>query len=289
MGRIFFSRDAVVRGFITQCSAKFPGPGVNACRATLECIINSVDTSTQGRWSAGAGILSFMPTIVALTSNSIDEVALVAEESILLAMFLGVCSSSVFTTRFGVSFESGLDSDAAILEDLDVTIPEALNRSAAQRKKRAKERMSLMSGAIALLTACCVAIWIASRMIWRNGVVIYSCMWNFHIPFWLALSQTLVLSNIVLRPCLYSREVIPMLRLTVDAGRKQRFPEKQPRMLQYVQKLFGPATSYDAWPAAIVLRTEKTTVVAHCIRFVTSVLTMALYAYSTVILAGMTM
>ena len=80
------------------------------------------------RRSAGAGILSFMPTIVALTSNSIDEISLVAEESTILALVLGICSSSAFTTRFGISGDAGIDSDAAVLEDLELTITDAINR-----------------------------------------------------------------------------------------------------------------------------------------------------------------
>ncbi len=103
MVRQFLSRDAIVRQVISNCTAVLPSlPRIaeeSECQVVLGCILDSVKAAVQGRWSAGASILAFIPTIVAMTSNSVEEVVLTSEESLLLAVLLCLCSVTVLTTR----------------------------------------------------------------------------------------------------------------------------------------------------------------------------------------------
>jgi hypothetical protein len=79
----FQSRDATVRSVIQTCSTQV-GSGRRNCYEMLSCVIDWLPSSYAARWSAGASILAFAPTIVGLMSNSVQEVAAVAEESTLL-------------------------------------------------------------------------------------------------------------------------------------------------------------------------------------------------------------
>lgn len=51
----------------------------------------------------------------------------------------------------------------------------------------------------------------------------------------------------------------------------------------------GVLSTRPAWPERLVIRTERTNFVSHSLRLLTSILSFALYTYSTAILAGVTM
>ena len=98
--RIFNSRDAHVRSVIEACRAQVPNEKAQ-CYEMLRCILDNVLSDFTARWSAGASILAFIPTIVGLMSNSINEITSIADESVLLAIALSITSITAFFRRFG--------------------------------------------------------------------------------------------------------------------------------------------------------------------------------------------
>ena len=100
--RHFHSQDAVVRLVIEQCEAQIPNRNEHLkCYDILRCILNQIPCDYLARWSAGASILGFVPTIVALMSNSISEVTSIADESTVLAIALSISSVTAFNSRSG--------------------------------------------------------------------------------------------------------------------------------------------------------------------------------------------
>ena len=71
------------------------------CYEMLRCILDNVPSDFTARWSAGSSILAFIPTIVGLMSNSINEITSIADESVILALALSVTSITAFSRRFG--------------------------------------------------------------------------------------------------------------------------------------------------------------------------------------------
>jgi len=126
--RKFHSRDSHVRAVIANCTTIVDSQpsvsGESRCQQTLECILNEVDAATSVRWSAGASILAFIPTVVALMSNSIDDLVLVAEDSSILAYVLVFCSITAFLRRFGGCYETNQEL-SAVKEDVRHHITEA--------------------------------------------------------------------------------------------------------------------------------------------------------------------
>lgn len=185
--RNLHSQDAYVRSAIAFCQgndsspAPAPAPGESECQTTLKCVLNTVDQAAQGRWSAGAAILAFIPSIAALISNSIDDVVLVSEESRLLALALSLCSLTVFPSRFGGERHE-LRATAAIQEELKYYIVRACENQDFSRQSSLWSYHAVFGGTLALLLACCVLIWYPTIMISENGVVIFSCNPQIHMP-----------------------------------------------------------------------------------------------------------
>lgn len=97
--RLFDSRDSLVRSVIEQCVSEVPKQK-EQCYYILRCIINNAPSDFSARWSSGASILVFIPTITDLLSNSIDEVSSIADQSTLLAILLSLSSVTAFIHRF---------------------------------------------------------------------------------------------------------------------------------------------------------------------------------------------
>ena len=96
--RTFNSRDAVGRSVIEACRAQLPNEKAQ-CYKMLQCVIDNVPSDFTARWSAGASILAFIPTIVGLMSNSINEITSMADESRFLAVALSITSVTAFISR----------------------------------------------------------------------------------------------------------------------------------------------------------------------------------------------
>lgn len=70
--RLFDSRGALVRSVIEGCRSKTPNERAQ-CYPMLRCILNDIPSEVTARWNAGSSIMAFIPTIVGLLSNSIEE------------------------------------------------------------------------------------------------------------------------------------------------------------------------------------------------------------------------
>ena len=68
------------------------------CGQEQRCIFEGVFSNYPARWSAGASILAFIPTIVVLMSNNIDEVTAFAKEPIFLAITISLSSVTIFSS-----------------------------------------------------------------------------------------------------------------------------------------------------------------------------------------------
>ena len=97
--RLFDSRDALVRSVIEQCVSEIPKQK-EQWYYILRCITDNTPSEFFARWSSGASVLAFIPTITALLSNSIDEVSSIADQSTLLAILLSLSSVTAFIHRF---------------------------------------------------------------------------------------------------------------------------------------------------------------------------------------------
>ena len=98
--RFFDSRDVVARSVIEACRLQNLDER-GQCYTLLRCILNNVPSDFTARWSSGASILAFIPMIVGLMSNSIQETTAIADESVLLAIALSLLSVTAFNSRFG--------------------------------------------------------------------------------------------------------------------------------------------------------------------------------------------
>ena len=98
----FDSRDG--RSVIEACRTQIPDER-SQCYLMLQCILNNIPSEVNARWSAGASILAFIPTIVGLMSNSIQETTSIADESVILAVALSLSSITASNVRFGDRLE----------------------------------------------------------------------------------------------------------------------------------------------------------------------------------------
>lgn len=94
---LFQSKYPAVEPKIEEYRAKWPNERT-MCGQMLRCTINGVPGDYPARWSAGASILAFIPTIVGLMSNSVDEITAIAEVSIFLAINISLSSVTVFSS-----------------------------------------------------------------------------------------------------------------------------------------------------------------------------------------------
>jgi hypothetical protein len=265
----FHSLDKEVRIVIANCTTTVEAlpfnPDKSRCQATLQCILNGVDAATSARWSAGASILAFIPTLAALMSNSIDDLVLIAEDSLILAIFLALCSVTTFVPRFGRHSETPRELNA-IKEELDYSTKKAFeDNQKSLCSLRKTQRLVILAVAIGFLVAGCAIIWYPVYQIQRNGIVVFSCQQRIHIVIWVVLVQMTAVANILLKPFTIENRTIPL-------NLQRKGSEKH-----------GPRK------ISVVLRCTKQSIAAKTIRGFTSVLSLALYTYATGVLGAMTM
>lgn len=124
-------------------------------------------------------------------------------------------------------------------------------------------------------------------MIWRNGVVVFSCEQNIYVPVWVALFQLLALANVLLRSLTHQRLALDLPKIpTLHEHDDQRLVDANGRASS--QKAAGPQTR-SVRPFRIILRAARKHPCADAIHLATSVMTFAHYTYSTAIFASMTM
>lgn len=274
--RVFDSRDAVGRSVIEACRGQFANEKAQ-CYKILQCIIDNVPSDFTARWSAGASILSFIPTIVGLMSNRINEITSMADESGLLAVALCLTSTTPFTSRFGDSpirlsgtfFEEKrakhvrIQAALSILKDTMPRTPDPLHWW--QSSKAQIYTLSFISFVLG------AGIWYEVYEITRYGIVTFACPVKVNIGIWVGLSQLLCLANLLGRSVLFDIRTIHL------------------RARQAVSAAHPAGSSTYAKGSMIVLRCPRDTSLRWVFQTFTAIISFFLYAYGTVLLASTTL
>ena len=202
----------------------------------IRYILSTVPSDVTARWSAGANILAFVPTIVALLSNSIHEVAAIADESIVLAVALSLSSVTAFTSRFGdvpVRASEGFFGEkdenrkAERLRGMWEKIEKHMEKVKGQgltpwwRHRRLKVGMLYI-----LLLALSAGIWYEVYETTRYGVIVNACPIKVNVGLWVGLSQLLTLLNVMcrkfafdIRTVDFKFQITPISQATTPRGR----------------------------------------------------------------------
>lgn len=277
--RIFNSRDAVGRSVIEACRAQLPNEKAQ-CYKMLQCVIDNVPSDFTARWSAGSSILAFIPTIVGLMSNSINEITSMADESGFLAIALSITSITAFISRFGdgptrssgTFFEEQRGKDVriqaalSVLKDVMAQTPKPLHWW-----QNSKMHISGMSLVAIFLGA---VIWYEVYEITKYGIVAFACPVKVNVGIWVGLSQLLCLANLSGRSVLFDIRTIRLrTRDTVPAAPPTRPAVPPPYAKGSVVVLRCPRDTFQRW----VFQTF------------TAITSFTLYAYGTVLLASTTL
>lgn len=274
--RIFNSRDAVGRSVIEACRAQLPREKAQ-CYQMLQCIIDNVPSDFTARWSAGSSILAFIPTIVGLMSNSINEVTFMADESFFLALALSVTSTTAFFKRFGdgpihlsgTFFEEQRGKDVRIQAALAILkdeIPQTQELLPWWQSRRMP--ICILSLAAVVLGA---VIWYEVYEVTKYGIITFACPIKVNIGIWVGLSQLLCLANLLGRSILFDIRTIHLR----------------------ARGAVSPAHLAGSFPHAkgsiVVLRCPRDTFLRWVFQTFTAVASFVLYAYGTVLLASTTL
>ena len=271
--RIFNSRDSVARSVIGACRAQSPDEKAQ-CYDMLRCIMDNIPSDFTARWSAGASILAFIPTIMLLLSNSINEITSIADESGFLAIALSVTSITAFISRFG---DSPIRSSGTFFEEQrgkDTRIQAALSvlKDVMPRTQRdlhwwqsGKMHVYALSFIAAILGA---GIWYEVYEITKYGVITFACPVKVNVGIWVGLSQLLCFANLSARSLLFNIRTIHLRVRDAVPG--------------------APPFPY-AKGSSIVLRCPRDTSLRWVVDTFTAIASFTLYAYGTVLLASMTL
>ena len=275
----FDSRDAVARSVIEACRTHTPDER-GQCYLMLRCIINNIPSDFTARWSAGASILAFIPTIVGLMSNSIQETISIADESVILAVALSLSSITSFNSRFGDRLERlsdilfkekewGHTNIHLALWDLERMMAEARNPRPWWQKNNTQIYATSL---IALVLGA--GIWYEVYEITRYGIIVFACPIKVNIVIWVALSQLLALLNVLCRSVLFEFHTIQITK-----------NEPRPR----AARPNGNAASrqVETQCSTIVLRCPRDTSLRWALHTFTAIVSFSMYAYGTILLASM--
>lgn len=270
---LFNSRDPVVRPIIEQCRANTPNEHErSACYAILRCVLDKVPSDYTARWSAGASILAFIPTVVALMSNSITEISSTADKSSTLAVILSLSSVTAFISRFEDAptrsshtfFHNDHNRNTEHLQSAWTTI----HRLMIDKERR--RHSSSWRGRNAQCCAFCVVLLVLGAGIWyevyqisKYGILVNACPIKVNVGLWVGLSQLLALVNVACRGYFFD------IRKTAF-----RFRSLQSK----------PSPSF-----CIILRSPRTTTLRWTLQTSTAIASFVLYTYGTVILASTTL
>ena len=276
---VFNSRDHVASSVIEACRSQTPNESAH-CYTILRCIIDNIPSDYTARWSAGASILAFIPTIVGLMSNSISEITSIADESIFLATALSICSTTAFNLRFGdrsnrsydVFFEEKRGSHARVQTALSI-LEDLLAQSRKLRPWWQSSKMQIYALTFIAVVAG-AGVWSEVYQITRYGIVVFACPVKVNIGIWVGLSQLLALLNVLCRSFLFDIRTIHNRGETTRPRRPAR-PARPP--------------STDANRSSIVLRSPRNTFLQWLLHTLTAITSVTLYAYGTTLLASMTL
>ena len=236
----------------------------------LRCIMDDIPSDFSARWSA-------IPTIVALMSNSINEITSIADESVVLAIALSITSITTFNSRFGNSpkllsdtiFEkqkwghTRTETALSILKDL---------RAQSRRFHPWWQSSQMQIYALSIIAVAIGAgIWYEVYEITRYGVVVFACPVKVNVGIWVGLSQLLVLLNVLCRSLLFDVHTIHVRTGDIRPRRHSR----------------APSANTDR--SSIVLRCPRDTFSRWLLQSLTAIVSFSLYAYGTTLLASMTL
>ena len=275
----FDSRDPVARSVIEACRTQNPDERLQ-CYLILRCIINNIPSDFTARWSAGASILAFIPTIVGLMSNSIQETISIADESVILAVASSVSSITAFNLRFGDRLERLSDVMFKETEWGHTNIQMALlaleNMMAEARKPRPwwqkNNTLVYVTSLIALVLGA--GVWYEVYQITRYGILVFACPIKVNIVLWVALSQLLALLNVLCRSVLFEYHTIQI-----------RKKEPRPRMARPNEN--AASRHVESQCSTMVLRCPRDTSLRWALNTFTAVVSFSMYAYGTILLASM--
>lgn len=273
---LFQSRDVVARSVIEACRRQTPDERAH-CYIMLRCIMDNIPSDFTARWSAGASIMSFIPTIVGLMSNSINEITSIADESVFLAIALAISSTTTFSSRFGERPKRPSDALFKKPGGRHARIPTALSiledLMAQSQRPCPWWRSSKIRVYVSILIAFLIGalVWYEVYQITRYGVVVFACPVKANIGIWVGLSQLLALLNVGCRSFLFDIR-------TIHVGAGDTGPRRQPN-----------SPSINAKYPSIVLRCPRSTFIGSLLQTSTAIASYVLYAYGTTLLASLTL
>lgn len=273
---VFDSRSSLIRSIIEACRNQTPNEKTQ-CYPILRYILDNTPSEVTARWSAGANILAFIPTIIGLMSNSINEITATADESTLLAVVLSISSITAFNSRFGdrpKRFSDALFEDQSVsparLQTALSMLKDLMAQSQGPRSWwQTSEIRFYLSSLIAITVG--VGVWYEVYEITRYGVSTLACPVKVNIGIWVGLSQLLALLNVACRYFLFNIRTI-----RIKAG------DRRPR-----RRSDAPSVSTNRF--VIVLRSPRNTFAGFLLQTFTAIASFTLYAYGTVVLAGTTL
>lgn len=274
---LFNSRDPVARSVIEACRNQTSNERVG-CYTILRCIMDDIPSDFTARWSAGASILAFIPTIVAMMSNSINEITSIADESVVLAIALSITSITTFNSRFWDQSKTLSDTifemqerGHTLTETAALSMLEDL-RAQSRRSRPLWQSSQMQIYALGIIAVSIGAgIWYEVYEITRYGVVVFACPVKVNIGIWVGLSQLLVLVNVLCRSLLFDVHTIHV-----------RMGDTRPR-----RHSLAPSANTDC--SSIVLRCPRNTSSRWLLQSLTAIVSFFLYAYGTTLLASMTL
>ncbi|KAI9723411.1 MAG: hypothetical protein M1812_001295 [Candelaria pacifica] len=310
LGRTFRSRDANVRNIIHDCVLTTPANITtrSKCTSTLTCILSDVPPEYTARWSAGASILAFIPTIVGLMSNSVEEIGLIAEDSPALATLLSMSSVTAFSTRFaGSSSGYGVfEHHPAYVEAAHAQIKRLLEVSGIDGRRSTRQWQLYHSGLVLLaefmLIVLSAMVWYCTWALGNWGVVVFSCPWSMHAAIWVGLRQVVAITDILLRR--YYHEVtvialnrngqvpIPIEKSMMSLDHVKRFIPFYDQLSQLKQLflfLYGLISPTPSDSITVILRSPRKNGVSWALKTWSAVLNTGLYTTGTVVLASIVM
>ena len=271
---VFQTKYPVVQPVIDQCR------GEGNCSHILRCILDRVFSDYPARWSAGASILGFIPTIVGLMSNSIDEVTAIAEESMFLAIAISISSVTVFSTRLGDKITSAKqgypDSSSDCVQMMREKISMLLENNK-QRHTGLWRNTKIQDACLGIaIIGCSTLVWYELFEVSRYGIITFACPVKFTVILWAILGQSLTLLNISLR-----HHSFRCRKISVKDGRARRTLNEP--MIDSSEMEEHPEY------CVIILRSPHSTWQRRILQFMTAVFSFSIYTFGTVILASMTM
>lgn len=291
---IFHSRDHHVRSVIDKCCSENSNEAIQ-CYEILRCVLNKVTSDVPARWSAGASILAFLPTIVGLMSNSMNEICRIAEDSVFLAAALSLSSVTTFTTRFSdITARTGdilLERRTRQIESWNDAWSSLYRLIYQKRRKNLSKwwpQPDFLAAVLGvLLLALSGTVWYEVYVISWQGIVTFACRIKIHVGLWVGLNQLFALLSIGTRRLLFDTRKIH-LELGPDTIRPSLV-----RLLEPLTRRAAPSQksprSNDRTHFCIVLRSLRSGPLSLFLRNFLATTIYALYAFGTVVLASMTL